>query len=121
MGEPMNAADARPPDRRGDSRNERERRAPNGKLRVPISTALGRGNYRSIARRAGLSVQHVSRTLRGERGASFHVAARIAKAAGVTLDEMHRYIMASPSLNVQGRRTKGDIPRIDRPKVIHAQ
>ena len=67
---------------------------------------LGPGNYRRIARTAGVTPQHVARVLRGERGASLHVGARIAKAAGVTLDQMYEFISNSPTLEIKGRHTR---------------
>lgn len=69
---------------------------------------LTAGNYRRIARGAGLTPQHVARTLKGKRGASLHVAYRIAKAAGVSLDELYAFITSHPDIVVRGRRTRGD-------------
>lgn len=74
----------------------------------PPASRLEPGNYRSIARGAGLTPQHVSRVLRGMKGTSLHVAARIAEAAGVTLDELHAFITAQPSLVVRPRQTMLD-------------
>lgn len=53
---------------------------------------LGPGNYRRIARHTGLTPQHVSRVLRGLRGCSLRVAAKIALAADVDLEELYRFI-----------------------------
>ncbi len=75
-----------------------------------VAKLLGPGNYRRIARSAKLSPQHVARILRGLRGASFHVAARVAQSAGVTLDQLHAYIVAQPGLVIKGRKTRGEIP-----------
>lgn len=72
---------------------------------------LAPGNYRHISRQSGLSPQHVARVIKGTKGASFHVAARIAEGAGVTLDELYRHIRRSRSLKVKGRRTVADIKR----------
>ena len=66
---------------------------------------LEAGNYRRIHRASGLSPQHISRVIKGSKGASLHVAKRIADAAGVSLDELYSYIVYSPELNVRGRRT----------------
>ena len=85
------------------------RRASSSERRVAVVISLLQsGNYRRICGKAGLTPQHVARVLQGRKGASFHVAARIAKAAGVTLDEMHAFIAASPALEVKGRRTVAD-------------
>lgn len=53
---------------------------------------LGPGNYRQIARTTGLTPQHVSRVLRGIRGCSLRVAAKIAMAADVDLAELYHFI-----------------------------
>jgi transcriptional regulator with XRE-family HTH domain len=53
---------------------------------------LGPGNYRRIGRLSGFSHQHISSALRGENGLSLDSAAMIARAAGVSLDNLHRYI-----------------------------
>lgn len=71
-------------------------------------TELGPGNYRRIAKVAGLSSTHVSRALRGERGLSLVIAARIARAANVTLDELYTHISASPRHRPFGRRTRAE-------------
>lgn len=75
----------------------------------PNIEKLGPGNYRSIARGAGLTPQHVSRVLRGLKGVSFLVAARIARTAGVTLDEMYEYVSTSPEFTAKSRRTMAEI------------
>lgn len=74
----------------------------------------GDGNYLRIANKAVLSPGHVSRVLHGNKGASFHVAARIARAAGVTLDELYRYIINQPALRIRGRRTLRDAKPLTR-------
>ncbi len=56
-----------------------------------LATRLGPGNFNRIARRSGVSKYHVSRVLRGLREPSFDVAADIALAAGVSLDELHKW------------------------------
>jgi transcriptional regulator with XRE-family HTH domain len=61
-----------------------------------LGRLLGPGNYRRIARGAGLTHQHVSRVLRGQRGASLAAASRIADAAGVTLDDLRFYLEDLP-------------------------
>ena len=77
---------------------------------MKVERLLGPGNYRRIARKAKLSPQHVGRLLKGKRGASFHVAARVAQAAGVTLDALYAFITSQPELIIKGRRTVADIP-----------
>lgn len=74
-----------------------------------LEPVLGRGNYIKIARGAGLTPSHVGRVLRGLRGASFHVAARIAVSANVTLDQMYDYIYAQSELTIRGRQTQREI------------
>lgn len=69
---------------------------------------LGAGNYRRIFRTSGISPQHIARVVTGRKGASLHVAKRIAFAAGVSLDEMYNFIMSSPLLAVRGRHTMAD-------------
>jgi len=56
---------------------------------------LGQGNFHAIARRAQVNPAHVSRVLRGKRGASFDMASRIAAAADVSLDELNKHIRGS--------------------------
>ena len=53
---------------------------------------LGPGNYKQIARDAGLTYQHVSRVLRGMKTCSVDVAVLIAQSAGVTLDQLWAFI-----------------------------
>ena len=56
---------------------------------------LGPGNYHCLSRTTGLSRSHLTRVLRGKvgtEGVSLDAAARIADAAGVTLDELRGYI-----------------------------
>jgi Helix-turn-helix. len=54
---------------------------------------LGPGNFGRIARRTGISKNHVSRVLRGLREPSFDVAADIASAAGVTMETLHEWTL----------------------------
>lgn len=56
-----------------------------------LRNALGPGNYHAIARNAGMTPQHVSRILRRRHGTSLEIAAKVAKAAGVTLDDLYTY------------------------------
>lgn len=67
------------------------------------------GNYRRICRGAGVTPQHIARVVTGRKGASLHVAKRIADAAGVTLDELYLFIMTSPTLNIKGRPTMVEV------------
>lgn len=46
----------------------------------------------AIARLAGTTRQHVMRALKGENRLSFGMAVRIAKAAGVTCDELAAHV-----------------------------
>ncbi len=55
---------------------------------------LDSGNYGRIARASGFSIPHISRVLTGKRGTPLKSAARIAAAAGVSLDELHAWIGA---------------------------
>ena len=56
--------------------------------------AVGRlQNYRRIAQLAGMSHSHVSRVMRGHRGATAHTLACIAVAANVRLDILYNYIL----------------------------
>lgn len=57
------------------------------------SKRLSAGNFGRIARRTGFTEQHISRVCRGLREPSFDVAAVIAEAAGVTLDQLHAHTM----------------------------
>ena len=57
------------------------------------SKRLSAGQFGRIARRTGLTKQHVSRVCRGLREPTFDVAKVIAEAAGVTLDELHAHTM----------------------------
>ena len=59
-----------------------------------LKKKLGQGNFHAIARKADINPAHVSRVLRGLRGASMDTAGRIAKAADVTVDELYAYIAA---------------------------
>jgi len=49
-------------------------------------------NFPHIARLAGTTHQHVMRAMRGENRLSFGMAVRIAKAAGVTVDELAKHV-----------------------------
>lgn len=72
------------------------RKAPElAKSKVEAFSRLAPGNYHGIARRSGLSLQHVSRVLRGIRGATLTTAARIARGAGVSMDELVAYRAAN--------------------------
>ncbi len=73
-----------------------------------MTAVLGPGNYRRIARGARLTPQHVGRVLGGRRGTSLEVGARIAAAAGVTLDQLYAFIKATPSYHNHGRKTMAD-------------
>lgn len=58
----------------------------------PLADSLGRGNYKPLARKAGLSAVHVSKALRGKVGLTLGAAARIADAAEVSIDDLFDYI-----------------------------
>jgi hypothetical protein len=75
---------------------------------IDTVSKLAPGNYRRICRGCEISPQHIARVVTGRKGASLHVAKRIAVAAGVSLDELYAYIVNSPALKVRGRRTVAD-------------
>lgn len=75
--------------------------------RPKLKSLLGPGNYRRIAREAGLTPAHVGRVLNGKRGSNFFVAGRIALAAGVSLDDLHQFLARLDRI-APGRRTRGD-------------
>lgn len=58
---------------------------------VRLQALLGEGNYKRIARGSGFTPRHIANVLRDGRNCSFHAAAQIADAAGVTLDELRIY------------------------------
>ena len=57
-----------------------------------IHKTLGTGNYKRIGREVGVSPQHVSRFLRGIKGATFGMASSIADSASISLDDMRWFI-----------------------------
>lgn len=57
-----------------------------------LASILGPGNYKPLARKAGLSAVHVSKALRGKVGLTLDAAARIADAAEVSIDDLLYYI-----------------------------
>lgn len=65
-------------------------------------TAPGITSISAIARKSRLSTQHIGRVLRGQEGASFDAACRIADAAGVTLDALRAYIQRQAARLVAG-------------------
>jgi transcriptional regulator with XRE-family HTH domain len=79
---------------------------------IDTVSKLAPGNYRRICRGCGISPQHIARVVTGRKGASLHVANRIAVAAGVTLDELYAFIVNSPALKVRGRRTVADVREV---------
>lgn len=68
------------------------------RLATDVEKRLGPGNFRPIAKKARLTNGYVGRALKGLRGMSFHVAKRIADAAGVSLDELHAYLMTRDTI-----------------------
>ena len=58
-----------------------------------IHKTLGPGNYKRIGRVVGVSPPHVSRFIRGMKGATFNMAAGLADSAEVGLDEV-RWVIA---------------------------
>lgn len=56
-----------------------------------IDELLGPGNQRRIARKAGISYNHAHQVLRGNNDVVLSKAAKMAEAAGVTIDELYRY------------------------------
>lgn len=74
--------------------------SPNGETRKlggrPSKQALAEaklteGNFRRIARATNLTPQHVGRVIKGAVNTTLTTAYQIAKAAGVTLDELYEY------------------------------
>lgn len=61
---------------------------------------LSPGNFGRIAKRTGHTKQHISRVCRGLRVPSFDVAANIARAAGVTMDQLHAHTLKSRKMRV---------------------
>jgi transcriptional regulator with XRE-family HTH domain len=57
-----------------------------------INRTLGPGNYHRIARETGVTPQHISRFIRGLRGATFELAIAVAESAGVGLDDLRWYM-----------------------------
>lgn len=74
-----------------------------------ITTRLGPGNYRRIARRAGLSAFHTSRVLRGIRGCSFDIGCDIAEAAGVTVDQLRDHLKPTRSTRPTRKIKRDDV------------
>ena len=58
----------------------------------PLSDVLGPGNFRSIARRSGISRGHVSNVLRGKARPSVDILDRISAATSIPYDDIRRYI-----------------------------
>mgnify|MGYP001591351728 CR=1 FL=1 len=52
------------------------------------------GTLTEISRRSGFSLAHISKIFSGGRFPSFRAAAKIARAKGVTLDELYEEIVA---------------------------
>lgn len=73
---------------------------------VPFEVARRLANKRQIARISGLSMVHVSRSLKGQNGLTFHTAAVIAEAADVRLDHLYNYILMSGDLVIRSRPTR---------------
>lgn len=60
-----------------------------------LEEVLGEGNYRRIANWTGYTNTHISRVLRGAtQDVTMGTAYKIAKAVGVSLDELNVYILA---------------------------
>lgn len=57
-----------------------------------VSSLLGRGRYKPIARAAGMNARNVSMILRGLRSCFVDTAVRISTAAGVSLDEFQVFV-----------------------------
>lgn len=67
----------------------------------PLADSLGPGNYKPLARKAGLSAVHVSKALRGKVGLTLGAAARIAEAAEVSIDDLLDYIDSQAQIKVE--------------------
>jgi transcriptional regulator with XRE-family HTH domain len=69
-----------------------------------LAEVLGYGQYGSLARKTGLSRQQVSRVMKGLSGTPLTTARQLAKAAGVTLDEMAMYVEHQTKRRNGGKR-----------------
>lgn len=58
-----------------------------------IDIRLGPGNFGRIARRTGITKNHVSRVLRGLRRPTFDYAYLIAREGGVTMEQLYDHIV----------------------------
>ena len=58
-----------------------------------VASALKGTNYSEIARRSGTTPGFVSLLFRGQRRAKVETLSKMAKALGVTLDDLHSHIL----------------------------
>lgn len=79
---------------------------------VPEDVVARLSNIRQIAAAAGMSHSHVSRVVRGKRGATAHTLACIAVAANVRLDILYNYILGS-----NGHKRNTEAPKEVPPEV----
>lgn len=75
-----------------------------------LAEVLGYGQYGSLARKTGLSRQQVSRVMKGLSGTPLTTARQLAKAAGVTLDEMSMYVEYQVKKRSGGRKRRSSSP-----------
>lgn len=63
-----------------------------------VARVLTTLSYSEIARRSGTTVAFVSRLFRGQRQAKMETLGKIAKALGVTLDDIYTYLGKVPKV-----------------------
>lgn len=108
---PTNAETTRVDGRKGDGGGAHDRRT-RRKPPADLDDLLDSGNYSAIARNADppLSTSHVSRVLRGYSRPSLDVARRIARSAGVTLDDLQPWLERRQASPVQSTRRQSSKP-----------
>lgn len=65
-------------------------------IRDRVNQKLGYGKYSKLALATGMRVEHISRVWRGQRSVSFTAGYRIAKAAGITMEQLYAVMCADP-------------------------
>jgi hypothetical protein len=87
-----------------------------------VSKFLNTGNYRRISRATKFTPQHVGRVLKGTKGTTLDGAALIAVAAGVTIDELHAYVVRARERGRREARERLDAIRPVKPsKVVEVE
>jgi plasmid maintenance system antidote protein VapI len=69
-----------------------------------VAAALKATNYSALARQVGTTPSFISLLFGGRRGASMGTTGKLAKALGMSMDDLHRHLT-----RVQGRREKADV------------